>query len=395
MLLAALLISLLASALVLALAHATGLGLASRRQARDGALALVCAQAGVEQALELARSDTDWRANLLAPEWLTEAAVGAGRVTVTAGDPGDGLLAANGSTGSSTADTLRLTARAWVRDAERGLRVDCLPLPHTALRAAAFGASYVGLQGVVLEGRVRGNGEIRHVGGATLYGDITTLEGASVSNDLDDDDTYITYVTTSLALPSVDFSWFRAAGEQVSLPWHGTLLNTHLTPEYNPYGSVSAEGIYWIDAHGGDVYLYNVALEACLAVVDASDVVVGDWWGDGTRYYHRSPDPERLPALLVDGDLTMRIEASSEYHVPGIGTVTSGVEGVFFCTGDFWGPQYGSSEAVNCEGAFLANKLHLTGPGTRIRHAPELNLRPLVELAGNDLRPLPGTRREL
>jgi hypothetical protein len=392
-LLAALIATLLATMLVMGAAYEAGTRLETRIRLRDGALGLVAGQAGLENAARLANASASWRSTLVSSIWIQDKPIGDAMVTVTALDPQDGDIRVRGVSESSSADSVELTATTQVGEILRTLTATYVPLPHPALRNVIFGATYMEFDGVSVEGRLRSNGNVVHVGGASIHGNITTLNGASVSSSLDDSDTDIFRDAATMALPAVDFTWFRDAGEQILLPVNRLISNTIITPSSNPLGTASANGIYWIDAGNGDLYLYNVAVEACIAVLNADDVSIG-WSGTTTRYYHHSPDPDRLPAMLVDGDLRMYIEAGGSFTIPGGSVVTSDLEGVFYCTGYFYGPQVDASTPISVDGAIIANEVYLVGPGTTIRHAPHLNRDPLVELTKPGLRLVPGSTRE-
>lgn len=395
-LLAVLLVTLLATTLVTGAAYETGSRLARGAALRDGTLALAAAQAGIETAARMAAADGAWRATLGDGLWIDGLPIDEALVSVLAADPEDGQIAVIGALKSSSADPVRFTATALARGVSRSLESTCLPIPHPALRCVGFSATTIALQGVAIEGRLRAGGDVTHAGGATLHGDITTVTGASVAAELDDYDTDVHYAPAALALPAVDFAWFQAAGKRITVPITRTIANAVITPTRNPYGPVSPNGIYWIDAGNATVYFYNSAIEACIAIRNAGEVIVGDWFGNPTYYYHRSPDPDRLPALLVEGDLTMRIEAGGNLGGAGglVPSITSDLEGVFLCTGTFRGPQLGAASPISCRGSFLAQAAHFSGPGTLLRHRPELDLRPLAELTVPGLRPLPGTTRE-
>lgn len=170
-------------------------------------------------------------------------------MTVEASDPADGVIARDGSIGSSDADTVVFTTDATVRDVTRRSASRWLPLPHDALRYAVFSETGIVLGHVRVEGRVRGGGEIQDAGKADVYGNITTLSGMSVAASLDDGDTDVFYDSQPLSLPAIDFSWFQAAGEEIALPTPGTTYSgVVVSPAANPYGAPSPSGIYWIDA---------------------------------------------------------------------------------------------------------------------------------------------------
>ncbi len=396
-LLSALIVTMLATMLVMAAAHEAGLRLETRQMLGEAALALAGAQAGLENAARLTAASAGWRATLTSATWLQNKSIGASAVTVTASDPGDGMVGIDGTAGSSSADTVRLTASAQLGGVNRVLAADYVPFPHAALRCAVYSETDIEMENVELEGRLRANGDVEDIGNTLLCGDITTLTGATVTPTLDDADSDLFFVSDSLTLPNVDFTWFRNAGQRITLPVTRVISYVTITASSNPYGLTSPRGIYWIDAGGGDVFLYRVAIQACLVVLNARDVVVGSWYWQPTYYYHHSPDPDHLPAMLVQGDLTMCIEYAS-FTTPGVlvpATVESGLQGVFLCTGEFWGPQVGATHAIRVTGAILADEVRLEGAGTHIVHDPAISTNPLTALTGAGLRLVSGTTVEL
>lgn len=396
-LLAALVVTLLATTLVLGITYEIGVRLEGRSVLGQGMRALASAQAGLEAAARLAADPDFLQGSGTAEVWMQDRAIGPARVTVRASDPRDGVLGKDPARGSSDADTVRLIADATVEGTTRYLTADYLPLPHFGLRYAACSATTMELAYVHLEGRVRASGAVLNGGSADIYGDITTVTGSTVTGDLDDGDTDVFYVADSLALPAIDFDWFCNAGERITLPAYPLISYATITSESNPYGNPSAAGIYYIDANDQNVYFDHVALIACLVIINARRVYIGDYYGNPTHYYHASPDPEHLPAMLVEGDLTMRIDGGHIWTItkgPTTIQVSCALEGVFCCTEDLIGPQQYATDPIEVEGAFLGETVELTGPGTLIRHNPALNAVPLVEMTRPGLRLLAGTTEE-
>ncbi len=112
-------------------------------------------------------------------------------------------------------------------------------------------------------------------------------------------------------------------------------------------------------------------------------------------YYHRSPEPDRLPALVVDGDLTMRIEGGTLTigTAGGAVNITSGITGAVYCTGIFRGPQQYGEGRIQIDGAILAEEAIIIGSDCLIRHNPRFNTTALVEMARPELRQVSGTVR--
>ena len=127
-LLTAVVVTCLATMLVMGLAHEAALRLEGRQLLRYGGTALAIAQAGLEAGARKASASSTWRAD--PTTWLAQRALGDGTVTVAASDPADGHVEVNGAIGSSSADGVRLTATATVSGLTRVLRADYLPLPH-------------------------------------------------------------------------------------------------------------------------------------------------------------------------------------------------------------------------------------------------------------------------
>ncbi len=397
-LLAALVVTAVAVTLVIGSAYDATMRLRMRADLQDSAMALVCAQAGLENAQRMASTDTTLTRTDVSLVWLSNKDVGPGRVSVSASDPGDGMIASDGGSFSSSADTVRLSATGVAGDVSRSLMADYVRLPHEALKYVVFANKDLGLDGVKIEGRLRANEDVyvdNHI--PEIFGDITSVTGKSIDAVFHDADTDTFYAPTSQWRPVPDFQWFKDAGVQVPLPFTRRVSGMILAPGFSNRSAPSAEGIYWINANYGDMSLTNCALEACLAIVNAGTVYISDGYGGTTLYYHHSPDPGRLPALVVDGKLTMRMDYGEASVNMGAGTVTvaSGVHGLVYCTEEFWGPQVNPSDPILFEGAIIGNNVHIIGPGTLIRHDPDLNLNPLVEFALSGLRLVPNSRREL
>lgn len=396
-LLAALVVTMLAATLLIGAAYDATLRLRLGDQLEDGAMALVCAQAGLENAQRLASTDTTLTMTDCAPLWISNKTVGHGLVSVTALDPGDGTVPPDGATGSSAADTVQLSATGQVGALTRTLAAEYVRWPHEAMKQAVYSRTTIDLSGVTVEGRLRANGAVTLNSTSDIYGDITTLLGKSVTAGLDDDDTDILFVTDTLGMPAVDFDWFHDAGQTITLPVTRLLSNKVYGPGVNPSGTASPDGIYYIDATGGDVYLLNVAVIGTLAVLNANTVHIGSSLGVPTNYYQVPHDRVRMPALVVQGNLSMYVEGNPYAFSVGATpySVTCGVTGVIYCTGTFMGPQVNATLPGTFEGAIIAHQVRLYGPGALVRHEEAYNLNPIAGLTASGLRLIPATRREL
>jgi len=392
---AALVLTFLVSVLVLGLSREVSLGLKVEERLEEGARAFALAESGLEVAARMPLNDDDWRGTLGTGEWISNQAIGSGAITVTADDPQDGEILVHGPSGSSSADTVRLVATAEVGSIRRRLRADYVPLPHPALRNAIFGEKLVSLKNISIEGRVRSNESVTDNGGVDLHGHITTREGKDVSETLRGPYTEIFYTDEDLDLPEVNFQWFRQAGEEIRPPTGWLLAGTVVTRDHNPFGLSSPRGIYWINARGADFCLRNVAIEASLAILNARVVYVGGAGHESCYFRHRSPDPDRLPALVVEGDLTMRIEGGTVAigSAGGGVSITSGITGAVYCTGVFRGPQQYGEGRIQVDGAILAEEAIIMGSDCLVRHNPGFTRTALVEMARPELRLVPGTVR--
>ncbi len=372
--------------LVVGAAYEAGMRLKRVSQMGSGTLASICAQAGTENAAWLAPREANWRMATFDPKVLNQKPIGSGVVTVMASDPTDGMLQVSGGTGSSDADTVRFTATADIDGVTRTLVTDFVPLPSKVLEYAVFSNTTVGLQDAYVEGRIRANGDVTDWGGGGVFGDITTVTGSVVSAGLDDDDTDLHMVADSLFMPVVDFNWFTMAGAKLTLPFDRVVDWAVIDASNNPHGSASPRAIYWINASGGNVYFYRCAIRACIVILNANWVYFGGWSNWAAEIILESPDPDRLPALVVDGNLVMQIEAGS--FTLGMQTYESHIDGVVYCTGELWGPQYEADDPILVKGALLANEIHVMRAGTAVQHDTNLNINPMVGLTGLGLRPV-------
>jgi hypothetical protein len=396
----AVVITLITTVMVIGAVYQGGLRLRERARLKNAAVALACAQAGLESAAHLASLSTSWRTSRGTGPWIIGQEVGKGTVSVAASDPADDWVEIVLGTPSSSADPVRFIATGTHQGLQRRLQARYVPPPHESVTYVVSSATTVGLQGVDLTGRIRANGAVSHHGGVTLNGHITTVTGSAVSASLVDADTDTIFVADSLSLPDINFAYLRSVAKPLTVPWNRVFANHVLTPDRNHWGSLSPEGIYSINGGGNDIYMVNCYLEACLIVYNTPTFHIRNPWSSyAVPFYHTSPDTTRLPALVVDGDLDIRVERQIiNVSHPTLGEiiVSSGLRGLFACTGEFWGPQSYANNPIEMVGAIIAGQVHIQGPGTRIRHDPGLNSAALVEFVqATGLRLIPGSVEEL
>ncbi len=396
------LLTCLVTTVLTAAAYRTSLRVRARHEENDGASARAYAVGALEAGVRRAADLGDWRNTITTDTWVGDYPFGDGAFFIRASDPTDGIVLANGVGGSASTDTLLMEARATCGDVERAVAARYVPLPHPATASAIFADDLVTLQGGRIEGDVRANSHVTDpTGTAVVVGDITTVTGSTVSPILDDGDTDVFYEASKLVPPYVTPAWFQAVGEEITLPADGGLRNVTITPESNPYGSPNPEGIYWIDGGGGTITLEQTVIVACLAIVNVSDVLVREdlfsTSDPGTSFYLRSPEPERLPALVVDGRIDMAIHGGEplSYELGGqTHYVTSEIVGVIYASDRFRGPQKNGSGSLEMSGAIIASEVQIWSTDFTLRHDPALNTSALVELESSELRPVPGTLQD-
>jgi hypothetical protein len=389
-------ITLIVTAALLAVGYRVGMDLRIGSAYRESYLTRLHGTAGTELALYAVSEAPLWRTDVVDP-WLVDV-VDETSFTVVLSDPVDGQIAPDGTSFSTDADTIRVTTTATRAELTRSFEVDCVPLPHEALRFTAAGISSLALEDGTIEGRVMSRGTVNAVS-ATVRGDVYAESTTLVDPTLDDADTDIIRQDPLPGLPVPDLKWFVDAGEEVTVPSGRAFEDFILSKDGNPRGTESPDGIYWMDAAGGDLRFHSCGIDACLVILNAGTVRIQNSLGGASDFHHHSPDPDRLPALIVDGDVIMNIQGGTATYVitSGLSLVpfTPTLRGVFMATGMLRGPQTGSGLTLEVEGAFLADDLQIVGSGLRLRHDPDLNLSPLVELTGTGIRPLPGTAREV
>lgn len=393
-LLTTLVVTMLTVMLAMGAAYEAGMDLKTTHQLGDATYAIAMARAGLETGVYVATKDAAMRAAPTDYTLFADRAIGEGRVTVVASDPSDGQLRVRGEDLSSDIDTMRLAATVKLGNSSRGLRADYVPLPHVALRQVIFAENKIELDNVWADGRIRSNDNVKDLGHVSVRGNITVLDGKSIDASLDDDDTDFFYDSAKMDFPAPDFEWYRAAGEQISLPIDKRLRWGVYTKTYNSGGSVSAEGIYWMDAGGADVRMDECIVEGTLAVIDCNHLFIGR--DSPSRFVLKAGDPSRYPVLLVDGKIEMDIEGGSVTAYRGLTAVTVAceVDGVIYANDSFKGPQFkNATTPLWIEGAVIAKEVLFKGPGTRIRHDAELNTNALASFVGEGFRCIPGSVR--
>lgn len=227
------------------------------KQNSDRVQAEIIARTAIERGRLLIESDPDWRTNRPQGVWWSHAA-GGDSGSVEAIDPIDGDFT-NDETGSvlMTATGVFGSARQKVE-----VRLNTFLEPIAVLRDAAhfrdgFGVSS-GATVTVNDASITTNGSI--VSSGTINGDVecnTTLGG-----------TYNGTVTTGQ-------TWREAPDSDIlndfksiatTIPDTGDWDKVLLTPNHNPFGATNSDGLYYLDAGGGELSISNARIVGTLVI---------------------------------------------------------------------------------------------------------------------------------
>ena len=391
-----LVITLLSAAIIITAAGNSSLRMKSAHIVAESQKALLYAQMGLDISACYLPSRPDWRGKEMPANVFLNVVYEDGFLTVEASDPGDGILEVDGKTDSSDADTIRLKATAKVGDFTRTIQADYLPLPIEALGYVLLSHKKLELNnGGYIEGRIRCNDHVTTDGFIDLYGNVTTVTGKSIDAGLIDENTTAIYADQPITFPVVDFDWFEDAG--TSIKHEPKIENTRITTTFAPGVAAKDFGqIYYIDCGGKDIRLHNLYVNACLVLIDAHNVFIGDK-DTPYDYVHISPDPTRLPALLVEGEVRMYINGGVLADaITGCGDQESRLEGLFYATKKIEGPQKDASGAIEVIGSLMADEIILQAdPQTTIKHDIRMNSAPIIDFVQPVMVSVPGSYQEL
>ncbi len=394
-LLAALIITLLSTTLILTAAHNSGTRMESSHLLQEGQFALMYARMGLEFAACYLSAHDDWRINDLNGGLIVnDVPFENSYLTIVAVDPDDGIIERD-THGSSTIDPVEITSKCTVGPVTRTVKALYRPVPHEALRYAIYSNKKTVLEDIFIQGRIRSlTGNLDDNGGVNITGNLTVEPGRKYPDSWIDGDTAIFFIEPEASLPVVDFDWYVTRGMTIS---HTSFkMSSKITSSDNPFGTESSEGIYVIDCGNNDIIWIDAYIEACLVFVNVRTVYLGNA-SNQSDYYHVSPDPASLPAMIVDGRLEMYI--SGDYvsgSITGMGDVKSYLGGVFFATDCIKGPQLCGGTPFEVKGSFISKEVRcIAEPGTRFQHDMDLNQALIHEFTGNALRPVANSLEEL
>ncbi len=292
------LVTMLCSALVSVIGLSAMFSVRAQRHIVEGDVNLVRARLYASSVLELGlerlERRTDWRTALTQGTWVSDRDIDDGKYAVTLVDPVDGDFTNNNT------DSLRLTAYVVIDGSRYALRANATPdyQPIDALRFAIHTASNANVRaGTIL--RVGGDG----ISANTAIANNGAILGSAEANSVGGGGTVTGSTDTAAAaktVPGTEVYDLYAARAQ-PLPVTNLLEAVVLSPNNNPYGTPSPDGVYSIDSTT-DVVLRGVRIVGTLVVnlrSGRSLQIV-----DTVLITPARPD---YPALIVNGDAEIEI----------------------------------------------------------------------------------------
>jgi len=325
--------------------------------------AYLAAYTGTDYCLYLTTLYPDWRARFGNGTWTTCYPVGTGTVSVAAADPADAQV--NGD----PLGLVRFTATSSCGLAKRTVIAQGQPVPGQAARYVLCALSTNDLelrQGVQVYGDVRTRGKVVADANVALAGNVYTANGRDVTASLIDANTQVIRTERVVPTPPVDLAWYRSVAQELTLPnvsGRYEINNTLLTPTRNPFGLTQAQGLYYVNGRGAEVWVGNCSIVGTLIIENATRVLVR------VACVHR-PFAKCYPALISTGDVTVEIERylkeqSSSVDFNGdtdtTDTFVSRIDGLIYSGGTFIGFQRNTDPGpFYFNGAVIANAIRIT-----------------------------------
>ena len=252
-------------------------------------------------ALAIASTQT-WRTTYPNGAWVTGMPLGEGTYSVSVVDPGDADLA------DSASDSAIVVAVGEVGPAQYRLAVELAPYGPAGMDCL-YSAVHAG-------GRLYNSGWLRADATASSNSNVsnsgyfyTDVEASGYVDNAGIIDGSITEGAGAKEMPDPDtvFDEYLSRGTEIprrALPGDDKVEKTILSSTRNDFtGVINAEGIYYIDAERHDIEVKDVRIEGTLVVVNLGSKKVKV--KDGIIW---EPASDRLPALLVDGELEFDYE---------------------------------------------------------------------------------------
>jgi hypothetical protein len=278
------------------------------RAETDMAQARLIADSGVELAMQWLTADVNWRQNHPGGGWTTTVPIGDGQAQVRITDPGDNNL------GNRPSDPVLIqstgTRGSAVQIVQATLTATGAPLDALAMALHTAGELHIG-SGANLTASgapASTNGAFRNQG--TVTGDVqctlATLPGTVTGT--------LTQAAPNKAMPASSVvALYTSLGTAIS-PSLNTIDRVALTPGLNPFGgTTNADGVYVINA-AGPVTIRRCRINGTLVIVCPGQTVT---IRDNVLLQPARPD---YPALIVDGNVALQYDSTSNLSESGLGT---------------------------------------------------------------------------
>jgi hypothetical protein len=286
----------------------------ARIQARQGrgtadvAHARLSADAAVELGRLVIKTDPSWRVTFPNGSWGTDVPLGRGTASLDVIDPGDGNLA------DDALEPVVLTGTGVAGGATQKIRLTLLADPKTygCLQTALHAGNDVNLNSCTVhcDQTVSANDDVV-ASGASVYAGAEAAD--SVSGGTYHGTTAAGVDIRSMPDPDAVFSEYQSRGTWIphwAIPWNGSAREMDeviFSPGHNPFWPymTNPSGIYVIDCQGQSVCIRDCRIVGTLVLLNA---------GGGTRIeqaIHWEPAVANYPALLVDGNLSLREDGTA------------------------------------------------------------------------------------
>lgn len=336
------------------------------------------AQSAIELGLYLIDSDADWRSRYAGGVCFLDRPMGEGTISLRVNDPNDADLT------DCPEDPFVLVGTGCYGQATYHMRARLRPTVQAlaALRTCLHAGGNITIDWYetvsMTDGPLSTNGD--YWSGGYLTGDLHTRGFWTyyVVNGL------ITRPAPPKDLPDPGvFDEYVAVATPVGNP--GNISRQLISPEHNPWGAKDADGLYYIDTGGADLWIEGTRVYGTLLVRTRGGRL------HVSHDIHFSPVREDYPALIVDGDLSFGFASydklwesdwSMNFNPPGAPyegqtdlDVSDGyrseIRGLVHTTGSLTVESRSDVRGVViCEGELLCNKdLYIT-------REPSLFLRP-------------------
>lgn len=263
----------------------------------DYVQAQLYARSGIEAGLLEIATNTNWR-SAASSTWASNRAIGGGTFSLTATDPDDSDLA------DSDYDSVVLLATGYKGDAVHKMQVtvDAVATPLELLKYAIHVGDVF---------KVKAGDTLTLDGGAGSTNNEFIIDGVLDGDVEADDKSGNGTITGTLTVPIPDkqmpdsgiFAMYRSMAVTIT-PSSWTMEKFVLGPNVNPWGTVSPEGIYYINTNGNDLTIRKARISGTLVI---------DTGGKTVKIHDPvfiEPADSQYPVLVINGDLEINIRSS-------------------------------------------------------------------------------------